>query len=65
MEMSGTSMSSPNVANLAGKLWALNPDLTVSKVIELIKEGCDTSKDGRITLINPKSTVELLRSRMN
>jgi len=65
MEMSGTSMSSPNVANLAGKLWALNPDLTVQEVIDLIKEGCDTSEDGRITLINPKTSLELLRSQTN
>lgn len=65
MEMSGTSMSSPNVANLAGKLWALAPDLTVQEVIDLIKGGCDTSEDGRITLINPRASVELLKSRMN
>jgi subtilisin family serine protease len=65
MKMSGTSMSSPNVANLAAKLWALNPDLSVQEVIELIKEGCDTSDDGRIILINPQASVELLRSRMN
>lgn len=65
MEMSGTSMSSPNVANLAGKLWALAPDLTVQEVIDLIKDGCDTSEDGRITLINPRASVELLKSRMN
>ena len=65
MKMSGTSMSSPNVANLAGKLWALNPDLSVQEVIDLIKEGCDTSEDGRITLINPKASVELLMGGMN
>jgi subtilisin family serine protease len=65
MKMSGTSMSSPNVANLAGKLLALDPSLTVQQVIDLIKEGCDTSEDGRIILINPKASVELLRSRMN
>jgi subtilisin family serine protease len=65
MKMSGTSMSSPNVANLAGKLWALNPELSVQEVIDIIKEGCDTSEDGRITLINPRVSVGLLKSRMN
>jgi len=62
MKMSGTSMSSPNVANLAGKLWALNPELSVQQVIDLIKNGCDTSEDGRIVLVNPKASVALLKS---
>ena len=65
MKMSGTSMSSPNVANLAGKLWSLEPGLSVQEVIDLIKEGCDTSEDGRIILINPKASIELLRNRTN
>ena len=65
MKMSGTSMSSPNVANLAGKLLALDSSLSVQQVIELIKEGCDTSNDGRITLINPKASIKLLKSRLN
>ena len=64
MKMSGTSMSSPNVANLAGKLWSLEPDLSVQEVIDLIKEGCDINEDGRIILINPKVSVELLRNKM-
>jgi subtilisin family serine protease len=64
MKMSGTSMSSPNVANLAGKLWSLEPDLSVQEVVDLIKEGCDINEDGRIILINPKVSVELLRNKM-
>jgi subtilisin family serine protease len=60
MKFSGTSMSSPNVANLAGKILALNPDLTVEKVIDIIKNGCDKSEDGRIVLINPKKSIELV-----
>ena len=65
MKMSGTSMSSPNVVNLAGKLWSLEPGLSVQEVIDLIKDGCDINDDGRIILINPKASVELLRSRTN
>ena len=65
MKMSGTSMSSPNVVNLAGKLWSIEPDLSVKEVIDLIKEGCDTSEDGRRVLINPQASVELLRNKMN
>jgi subtilisin family serine protease len=65
MKMSGTSMSSPNVVNLAGKLWSIEPDLSVQEVINLIKEGAEISEDGRRTLINPKASVELLRNKMN
>lgn len=65
MKMSGTSMSSPNVVNLAAKLWAIDPGLSVRKVIELIKNSCDISEDGRRVLNNPKASVELLRNRIN
>jgi subtilisin family serine protease len=30
LKLSGTSMSSPNVMNLAAKLFAKNPNLTVA-----------------------------------
>ncbi len=36
MNLSGTSMSSPHVANLASKIMALNPTLTPNQVKELI-----------------------------
>ncbi len=62
MKYSGTSMAAPNVANLAGKLLALNPKLTVAQVTELIQRGAEKSTDGRIMLINPKKSVELLKS---
>jgi hypothetical protein len=45
---------------MAGKLFALNPKLTVAQVIDLIKSGTDSSEDGRIKLINPKNSVETL-----
>ncbi len=60
LAFSGTSMAAPNVTNLAGKLFALNPKLTVAQVIDLIKSGTDTSEDGRIKLINPQKSVETL-----
>ena len=63
MKYSGTSMASPNVANLAAKLIALDPKLTVAEVIDLIQKGCERSPDGRINLINPKKSVALLQSR--
>lgn len=58
---SGTSMSSPQVANLAAKLLALNSKLTTKQVVELIKKGADKSKDGKFLLINPKRSVELIK----
>jgi subtilisin family serine protease len=57
MKLSGTSMASPNVANLAGKLFAMRPELTVAQVKELILKGAE--KNGRVNLINPKKSLEL------
>ena len=62
MKLSGTSMSSPNVTNLAAKLFALRPELTPTQVRALIEQGCDarTAGDRTVKLINPKKSVELL-----
>ena len=62
IRMSGASMASPNVANLAAKLFALDPSLTPVQVIELIEKGATASEDGRLHLINPKASVALLRA---
>lgn len=62
MKYSGTSMASPNVANLVGKLLALEPRLTVEQTIMFIKLGAERSADGRINLINPKKSLGLLRA---
>jgi subtilisin family serine protease len=61
-KMSGTSMASPSVANLAAKLIALDPSLTPVQVIDLIKKGATTSADGRLNLIDPKASVALLKA---
>ena len=63
VKMSGTSMASPNVANLAAKLIALDPSLTPEETIALIKQGADKSADGRRNLIHPKATIALLKER--
>ena len=63
VKLSGTSMASPNVTNLAAKLFALDPSLTPVQAIELIKAGATTTEDERRHLIDPKRTVELLRSK--
>jgi subtilisin family serine protease len=64
LKYSGTSMASPNVTNLATKLFALHPSLTPDQVIQLIREGATASEDGRRHLINPKRSVEILRSQI-
>ena len=57
LKLSGTSMASPQVANLAAKLFALRPELTVAQAKELILKGAE--RNGRVNLINPKKTLEL------
>lgn len=60
---SGTSMASPNVANLAAKVLAVNPKLTPVQVIALIRETSDRSPDGRRVLINPRRAVAAAESK--
>jgi subtilisin family serine protease len=62
LRLSGTSMASPNVVNLAAKLFALDPSLTPAQVIELIEKGATTSEDGRRHLMDEKRSVALLQA---
>jgi len=55
---SGTSMASPQVANLAGKILAVNPSLKPKDVIALIRDTAEKTADGRRTLVNPKKAVD-------
>lgn len=59
MNLSGTSMAAPQVTNLAGKLFALDPDLTVAQCKALILAGCE--RHGRVNLISEVKSVELLK----
>ncbi len=61
VKLSGTSMASPAVANLAAKLFALDPSLTPEKAKSLILDGSTPSEDGRRKLMNEKRSVELAR----
>jgi len=61
MKMSGTSMASPNVCNLAAKILTVEPSLTPQEVVALIEKGSDPNEDHPdILLINPKKTVGML-----
>ena len=63
LKLSGTSMATPNVVNLAAKLFALDPTLTPEQAIQLIKAGATTSQDGRRHLIDEEKSVALLEQR--
>ena len=60
LKFSGTSMAAPQVANLAGKLFALDPTLTPEKAKALILAGAELK--GRVNLINPAKTLALLKA---
>ena len=61
--LSGTSMASPEVTNLAGKMLAVNPALTPPQVIAIIVSTSDKTADGRRTLINPKKALEAAETK--
>jgi subtilisin family serine protease len=56
--LSGTSMASPQVTNLAAKMLAVNPKLKPQDLIRLIVDTGERSADGRRHLMNPKKAVE-------
>jgi subtilisin family serine protease len=62
MKLSGTSMASPEMTNLAAKLFALDPALTPEEAKELMLAGCE--KNGRVNLANPSKSVALLRQKL-
>ena len=59
VKLSGTSMASPQVVNLAAKILALKPELKPAQVIALIRKNTDPvpGQAGRF-IINPKRTIE-------
>ncbi len=62
MKFSGTSMASPQVTNLAAKLFALDPALTPEEAKALILAGCD--RNGRVNLVSPAKTVALVEKKL-
>lgn len=64
LELSETSMATPNIANLAAELFALDPKLTPREAVELIQSGATTSEDGRRYLIDEKQSVALLEQQL-
>ena len=62
LKFSGTSMASPQVTNLAAKLFALDRALTPEEAKALIISGCD--RNGRVNLVDPARSVELLKKKL-
>lgn len=62
MNLSGTSLAAPQVANLAGKLLTLNPDLTTAQLRSLIEDTATEETDRGLKVIDPKAAVAQLNA---
>ena len=60
LNLSGTSMAAPQVANLAAKLFAVNPDLSVADVRSIIEKTATT--EGDLKVVHPANAVEMARA---
>lgn len=63
MSVSGTSAAAPQVANLATKLLAVVPSLSVEELISVIMEGADPDPEERFLLVNPARSFAVLRAQ--
>jgi len=62
LRISGTSMASPQVANLAAKMVAVNPGLEPVGIVQLIRQGAGPSpEDPSVLLIDPKRTLVMVQ----
>ena len=61
INISGTSLSAPQVTNLAGKLLALNPKLTVAEVRAIIEETATPEGPRGLKVIDPAGALERVR----
>jgi subtilisin family serine protease len=61
INISGTSLAAPQVTNLAAKLLAVNPRLTVAQVRQIIEETSTMEGDKKLPVINPKAALARAR----
>jgi subtilisin family serine protease len=60
---SGTSMSAPQVTNLAAKMLAVNPKLAPAELIAIMSATAERTEDGRRILVDPKKAVAEAEAR--
>jgi subtilisin family serine protease len=61
INISGTSLAAPQVTNLAGKMLAVNPKLTVSRLRQIIEETSTVEGHKKLKVINPKAALARAR----
>ncbi|WP_300528813.1 S8 family serine peptidase [Maricaulis sp.] len=57
VSLSGTSMSAPQVTNLAAMIWALQPELSVAEVREMILANATAEGDQPLPVISHAATL--------
>jgi subtilisin family serine protease len=58
---SGTSMAAPQATNLAAKMLVVNPKLTPTDVIAIVRATVEKTPDGRRMLLHPARAIEAAR----
>ncbi len=61
LSLSGTSMAAPQVANLAAKLWATNPELTVAEVVETMTNTATPEGEQALPVIHPANAIAAIQ----
>ncbi len=61
LKLSGTSMAAPQVVNLAGKLWAIYPDLSVSEMVAVLTDTATLEGEEKLTVIHPSKALAALQ----
>ncbi len=57
LRLSGTSMAAPQVANLAAKLWAVQPDLTVAQVVDALTGTATPEGEAGLLVVHPANAL--------
>ena len=60
--LSGTSMAAPQAANLAAKLLAVKPQLTVEQLLKAMVGTAEVSADGRRKLMHPNKALAAVQA---
>ena len=58
INISGTSLAAPQVTNLAAKLWAIDPSLSVAEVRDLIESTTTVEGERELRVIDPQAAFD-------